>query len=464
MTSKRPVPLLAAVLLAVLRGDHRHGRRIRRRRALGDPPAGSPRWLGRRCAAASAGTVLPLRVALAPEAPARPRCGSRAGPWSGCPTPARRARSCAAAPTCRRTAPPSSATWSTSAPRSSRSRSGRAPPPGAVTVTVTEEGVVTPAPARPVLAGPEDTPPPAAADLEPGLPQRRRRRPAPRPGFLEPPPVGELHQPGLRAGARPRAGRLAAPAAGRRAGGRRPGRRPLGPRLPPHRQLRPGRQPRPARGRDPPGRGDVLPAVPKRFRDHGLHLYAAVGDHEYGDNPWTASKRRLAPVFQQQFARYFTRTSSGRPIFRDHPTGPHAGSSYAFRPVADLQFFSSTSFSMTLDQARIRVDRAAATMAGAGAPQAGGSTSCAGRWSRATLPWSSRSARAAPASCTTPGGSRSQRWRVFRGTASTSTSAARSTTAPRSAWTASDSSAHGGAFQFGLTAYAVSPSTKNGST
>jgi 3',5'-cyclic AMP phosphodiesterase CpdA len=103
------------------------------------------------------------------------------------------------------------------------------------------------------------------------------------------------------------------------------------------------------------------PQYLERFRDHDLDLYPAPGDHEYGDNPWTASKRRLAPVFQQQFARYFTRTpsgtASGRPRFRDHPSGDHAGTAYAFRPVPDVQVVTIDPFDIGPDHDRIRVDR-----------------------------------------------------------------------------------------------------------
>ena len=99
------------------------------------------------------------------------------------------------------------------------------------------------------------------------------------------------------------------------------------------------------------------PQYLQRFRAHDLDLYPAAGDHEYGDNPWTTSKRRLAPVFQEQFARYFTHTPNGRPRFRDHPSGPHAGSAYAFRPAPDVQVVTIDPFDITTDHARIRVDR-----------------------------------------------------------------------------------------------------------
>jgi predicted phosphodiesterase len=99
------------------------------------------------------------------------------------------------------------------------------------------------------------------------------------------------------------------------------------------------------------------PQYLQRFRAHHLDLYPAAGDHEYGDNPWTTSKRRLAPVFQDQFARHFTRTPSGRPRFRDHPSGPHAGTAYAFRPAPDVQVVTIDPFDIAPDHARIRLDR-----------------------------------------------------------------------------------------------------------
>jgi hypothetical protein len=90
----------------------------------------------------------------------------------------------------------------------------------------------------------------------------------------------------------------------------------------------------------------------QRFRDHGLDVHPAVGDHEYGDNPWPAGKRALASTFQAAFARVFTR---GR--YPDHPQGPHAGTAYAFRPSPDVQVVSIDPFDVTRAHARIRIDR-----------------------------------------------------------------------------------------------------------
>ena len=50
------------------------------------------------------------------------------------------------------------------------------------------------------------------------------------------------------------------------------------------------------------------PQYLKRFAQHDLPLFPAVGDHEYGDNPWPASKRARIRAFREEFADHFTRT------------------------------------------------------------------------------------------------------------------------------------------------------------
>ena len=56
-----------------------------------------------------------------------------------------------------------------------------------------------------------------------------------------------------------------------------------------------------------PGSRHLLPAVAEAVPQHGLDVFPAVGDHEYGDNPWPAAKRVLVPRFRERFADYFTR-------------------------------------------------------------------------------------------------------------------------------------------------------------
>jgi len=100
------------------------------------------------------------------------------------------------------------------------------------------------------------------------------------------------------------------------------------------------------------------PAWLRRFSRHGLDVYPSTGDHEYGDNEWSSEKRFLAPYFADQFARYFTTRESGKPRFADHPTGPHARTAYAWRPSPDVQVVSIDVFDITRHEAHVRVDRA----------------------------------------------------------------------------------------------------------
>ena len=196
------------------------------------------------------------------------------------------------------------------------------------------------------------------------------------------------------------------------------------------------------------------PQYLQRFREHGLDLYPAAGDHEYGDNPWTVSKRRLAPVFQQQFARYFTRTPSGHPRFRDHPTGVHSGTAYAFRPAPDVQVVTIDPFDIAPDHARIRVDRQQLrwlVRVLRGAQEDGV------RWTivQGHVPILEPVRSRGSSELHYPGGSRSRLWRVFRayGVDVYLCGEVHDVTA-----TSQDGIlqlAHGGAFQFGLTTYAL---------
>jgi hypothetical protein len=196
------------------------------------------------------------------------------------------------------------------------------------------------------------------------------------------------------------------------------------------------------------------PQYLRRFHEHGLDLYPAAGDHEYGDNPWTASKRRLSPVFQAQFARYFTREHSGRPRFRDHPTGPHAGTAYAFRPAPDVQVVTIDPFDIAPDHARIRVDRQQLRWLARVLKKA---QEDGVRWTfvQGHVPILEPVRSRGSSELHYPGGARSRLWHLFRkyGVDVYLCGEVHDVTA-----TSQDGIlqlAHGGAFQFGLTTYAL---------
>jgi type 1 glutamine amidotransferase len=57
--------------------------------------------------------------------------------------------------------------------------------------------------------------------------------------------------------------------------------------------------------------GTYYPAWIKRMQDHGLSFYAAIGDHEIGDNPWHGEKVELVSYFKRQFQRYLKMPLNG---------------------------------------------------------------------------------------------------------------------------------------------------------
>ena len=98
------------------------------------------------------------------------------------------------------------------------------------------------------------------------------------------------------------------------------------------------------------------PQYLQRFADHDLTVFPAMGDHEYGDNPWPRRKRRLADDFKTEFARAFTTDRSGAPAFDDHPRGPARLTAYAGRPSPEVQVVTLDVFDITPARARIGVD------------------------------------------------------------------------------------------------------------
>ncbi|MGA8848171.1 MAG: metallophosphoesterase [Nocardioides sp.] len=99
------------------------------------------------------------------------------------------------------------------------------------------------------------------------------------------------------------------------------------------------------------------PQWKQRFTDRGLAVFPAMGDHEYGDDPWPRRKRLLAEDFKAEFAREFTTNAAGRPLLADHPRGPARLTAYAGRPSPDVQVVTLDVFDITPARAKIRVDR-----------------------------------------------------------------------------------------------------------
>ncbi len=53
------------------------------------------------------------------------------------------------------------------------------------------------------------------------------------------------------------------------------------------------------------------PAWIRRMEAHGLKFYAAIGDHEIGDNPWPPDRARLVPAFRKAFRDYLKMPLNG---------------------------------------------------------------------------------------------------------------------------------------------------------
>lgn len=49
----------------------------------------------------------------------------------------------------------------------------------------------------------------------------------------------------------------------------------------------------------------------KRYKDHGLEVYAALGDHEIGDNPWRGSRATAVPFYKDAFRRHLKMPLNG---------------------------------------------------------------------------------------------------------------------------------------------------------
>ncbi len=48
-----------------------------------------------------------------------------------------------------------------------------------------------------------------------------------------------------------------------------------------------------------------------RFKDHGLKVYTALGDHEIGDNPWRNERAKAVPFYKEAFKRHLQMPLNG---------------------------------------------------------------------------------------------------------------------------------------------------------
>jgi hypothetical protein len=94
----------------------------------------------------------------------------------------------------------------------------------------------------------------------------------------------------------------------------------------------------------------------ERFAARGLPVYAAVGDHDIGDNDWAAgsAKAFLVPTYKEQWAKQFTLDASGAPLYDARPVGtPFEHTAYAVRHknvlIVTVDVFRQTDPTMTID-------------------------------------------------------------------------------------------------------------------
>lgn len=102
----------------------------------------------------------------------------------------------------------------------------------------------------------------------------------------------------------------------------------------------------------------------ERFDRIGMVTYAALGDHDIGDNNWGAGhgayprfKLRNVDVFKHAFASNILQQPPGTPRFADHPAaGPARETAYAVRPDPEVQLISLDVFERTPTTVRMQLD------------------------------------------------------------------------------------------------------------
>ncbi len=98
----------------------------------------------------------------------------------------------------------------------------------------------------------------------------------------------------------------------------------------------------------------------ERFRERGLELHAAVGDHDVGDNPFRGPKWRFKrasiPVYKELFAEAYTHTADGARRYPSRPVGtPWADTAYAVQLSPDVLLVTVDVFHRTRNDVRIEV-------------------------------------------------------------------------------------------------------------
>lgn len=101
-------------------------------------------------------------------------------------------------------------------------------------------------------------------------------------------------------------------------------------------------------------------AYRERFTERGLRLFAGLGDHDVGDNPWSGSplaafKRRHVDEYKAAFAEHFT-LRQGKARYRDRPVGSAAeDTAYAVRLAPELLLVTVDQFHRTRHDVRFEV-------------------------------------------------------------------------------------------------------------
>lgn len=99
------------------------------------------------------------------------------------------------------------------------------------------------------------------------------------------------------------------------------------------------------------------------FTDHGLRLWPATGDHEYGDNPWSGRtayhrfKRAAFPTIRREFDEHLIqpRVAEGADLSR--PAGPASRTAYATYLDPEVLLVSLDDFHPVGNRVATQVDR-----------------------------------------------------------------------------------------------------------